>query len=385
MSLPARSVLLRAADHDDLDALVELENACFDGDRLSRRSFRHLLRGRHSQCLVATSEGQVVGYILLLFRRGSSLARVYSLATAPAWRGSGIGRQLLQAAESVARERRCLFVRLEVREDNPAALALYRAKGYKLFDTEPDYYDDGATALRLEKALAHTPPQPHQRQLFYRQSTPFTCGPASLMMAMASLDADSCSLDTRTEIQLWREATTIFMTAGHGGCSPEGLALSAWQRGFDVTLYRQCHDIPFIEGVRDERKKQVIRLVHDDFIERINASEIQLQDTAITPAQLQQHIAAGDCLITLISTWRLNRNKAPHWVFVAGCDERFVYLNDPDPDEDGHHPFHDSIHLPVSHQEFERMACFGSQKLKATLVLRPAGGETLADAGNIVE
>jgi len=29
------------------------------------------------------------------------------------------------------------------------------------------------------------------------------------------------------EINLWREATTIFMTSGHGGCHPIGLALAA--------------------------------------------------------------------------------------------------------------------------------------------------------------
>ena len=34
------------------------------------------------------------------------------------------------------------------------------------------------------------------------------------------------------EMQLWREATTIFMAAGHGGCSGQGLALAATRRGF---------------------------------------------------------------------------------------------------------------------------------------------------------
>ena len=379
--MPAPTALpqIRLATSSDLDPLIALENRTFSSDKLSRRSLRHFLRGQHSRCLVAEQEQQIIGYILLLFRRGSSLARIYSLAVDAAHRGQGIARLLMRAGEAAALERRRLYLRLEVREDNAAAIALYLADGYVLFDQEAGYYEDGATALRLEKALAPQSGPRLKSSVFYMQTTPFSCGPSALMMAMHSLEPDSCRLSRRTEMQLWREATTIFMTSGHGGCSPEGLALSAWQRGFAVTLYMQCNDIPFIEGVRDERKKKVIKLVHDDFIDQISETDIALYHTAITPDQFQRHIDAGDALITLISTWRLNRNKAPHWVFITDCDDQCVYLNDPDPDEDSPHPFHDSIHLPISRPDFERMACFGSSRLKATLVLRQRAADELSD------
>ncbi len=362
---------IRPASAADLEALLALENSSFSGDRLSRRSLRHLLRGRHSRCLVAQDgDGPLLGYILLLFRRGSSLARIYSLAVAEEARGRGVGSQLLHAAEQAAVAHKCLFVRLEVRVDNQAALALYRSRGYVLFDREENYYDDGATALRLEKALVDQARAGTPQGCFYAQTTPFTCGPAALMMAMHDLDPASCTLDRRTELQLWREATTIFMTSGHGGCSPEGLALSAWQRGFDVALYMQCGDIPFIDSVRDPRKKLVIQVVHEDFIDRIGETDIALHSAPIPPQEFRDSLDQGARLITLISTWRLNRNKAPHWVYVTGSDEQVVYLNDPDPDEESLHPFHDCIGLPVSREEFERMACFGSRRLRATLVLR---------------
>ena len=369
MTQPTPKLLIRLASSNDLEPLLALENRCFEGDKLNRRSFRHFLRGQHSCCLVAEKQQQIIGYILLLFRRGSSLARIYSLAVDNDQRGQGVARQLLQSGEQSAIERQRLFIRLEVRVDNPAAIALYQADGYHEFDQEDNYYEDGASALRLEKALSPQPVSRAKAGVFYRQTTPFSCGPAALMMAMHSLDPNSCELSRRTEMQLWREATTIFMTSGHGGCSPEGLALSAWQRGFEVTLYLQCKEIPFIAGVRDSRKKQVIELVHEDFIQRIGETDIVLSPRAITPAQFQRHVDAGDSLITLISTWQLSRDKAPHWVFISDSDPQFVYLNDPDPDEEGHHPAHDSIHLPIGRRNFERMACFGNSRLKATLVL----------------
>ncbi len=370
MSLALCSARIRPATPADLEALLALENNSFTSDRLSRRSLRHLLRGKHSACLVAQDEEQLSGYILLLFRRGSSLARIYSLAVSPRCRGQGVGKQLLIAAEQVAAEHRCLFIRLEVRADNPQARELYRAQGYRKFAEEADYYEDGETALRLEKSLLGRNRNATPNGVFYAQTTPFTCGPASLMMAMHSLAPERCPLTTHMELQLWREATTIFMTAGHGGCSPEGLALSAWQRGFAVTLYMQCRDIPFIDGVRDAGKKKVIQLVHEDFIDQIRQTDIELHETAISPAQIQGHLREGAALITLISTWRLNRNKAPHWVFVANSDDHFVYLNDPEIDEESSHPLHDNIGLPIRREDFVRMACFGSRRLKATVVLR---------------
>jgi [ribosomal protein S18]-alanine N-acetyltransferase len=41
-----------------------------------------------------------------------------------------------------------------VRTDNPAAQSLYARRGYRRFGRREGYYEDGAAALRYEKALA---------------------------------------------------------------------------------------------------------------------------------------------------------------------------------------------------------------------------------------
>ena len=364
-----KGIVLRHAQSSDLDALVSLEHQCFTSDRLSRRSFRRFIRGDHSQCLVLSRDEQCVGYAVVLFRKGSSLARIYSLAVSPSARQGGLGKALLHGSEQAAKAQHCLFVRLEVRADNPTAIALYQAQGYRAFAREADYYEDGETAIKLEKSLVDSNRQSTPNAPFFAQTTPFTCGPASLMMAMASLAPNKGFLDDSLELALWREATTIYMTTGHGGCSPEGLAVSAWKRGFNVALYCQSNGVPFIDSVRDEQKKAIITRVHNDFVTQINNSDIAYYDTAISPTELAQYIANGAAIVTLISTWRLNGNKEPHWVTVTHADEHFVYLNDPDIDPDSAHPSADNIGLPIRKDEFERMACFGRRKLKATLVL----------------
>ena len=59
----------------------------------------------------------------------------------------------MRAAESYAARRGCRALRLEVRKDNSAAIALYQERGFRPFGEYPDYYEDGAAASRLEKRL----------------------------------------------------------------------------------------------------------------------------------------------------------------------------------------------------------------------------------------
>jgi ribosomal protein S18 acetylase RimI-like enzyme len=44
-------------------------------------------------------------------------------------------------------------LRLEIRADNAASLALFKRRGYRRFGRHAGYYHDGMDAVRLEKAL----------------------------------------------------------------------------------------------------------------------------------------------------------------------------------------------------------------------------------------
>ena len=155
MPAPA-PVGIRAASAADLDAIDRLETAVFTGDRMSRRSLRRLLRRPSAVTLVAVAGRHIVGYAMLLFRRGSRVARLHSIARVPDASGRGIGEVLLAAAERNAAERRAVEMRLEVRPDNDRARALYERSGYAVFGRTADYYEDHSDALRMRKSLSGT-------------------------------------------------------------------------------------------------------------------------------------------------------------------------------------------------------------------------------------
>jgi ribosomal protein S18 acetylase RimI-like enzyme len=227
---------LRPARAEDLDRLLVLENRCFELDRLSRRSFRHFLSSDTASCLVTERDGELLGYVLVLFHGRTALARLYSMAVAPEHRAQGLGRVLLEAAEAVALDGGAAIMRLEVHPANFAAIALYRRAGYLEFGIYRGFYEDDSDALRMQHVLVPRLQPDLSGVPHYRQTLEFTCGPAALMMAMKALNR-RLRLDRRLELSLWRESTTIFMTSGHGGCSPHGLALAAWRRGFAVELF----------------------------------------------------------------------------------------------------------------------------------------------------
>jgi len=74
------------------------------------------------------------------------------LAVAPAARGQGLGRALLQAAIAWAKAQGAEAVFLEVGTDNPHALALYAGLGFAKVGMRKAYYA-GRDALVLRLSL----------------------------------------------------------------------------------------------------------------------------------------------------------------------------------------------------------------------------------------
>jgi ribosomal protein S18 acetylase RimI-like enzyme len=145
-------VEIRDAEGEDLEGLSALEARTFASDRMARRSFRRLI-GRKSARLRVAAGRELRGYHLVLFRKGSSVARLYSIAVDDRHRGAGLGRRLLADAERVAVVHRKRVLRLEVREDNLPAIRLYERRGYRIIGRYDGYYADRANALRYEKQL----------------------------------------------------------------------------------------------------------------------------------------------------------------------------------------------------------------------------------------
>jgi ribosomal protein S18 acetylase RimI-like enzyme len=356
--------LVRVGTAKDLDALVRLEKAGFTSDRFPREQLRYLLTQAQTTVFIVEQQGRVCGAAIMAWRKKSSVGRLYSIVIDPAFQGRGLGGKLLQTCEDAALNRGCDRLSLEVRADNCRAITMYEHHGYGMTEELPGYYADGANGLRMVKFLSHGSAADRLAVPYYAQTLEFTCGPACLMMAMHYHDR-TLVLDRALELRLWKEATSIFMTAGLGGCGPYGLAVAAQRRGYQARVIVSNQQTPLLSSVRSAEKREVIRLVDAQLREEARALGVIQDHHHFTLGDIVQAIRQGIVPIVLISTYRLHRVKAPHWVVVTGFDARHVYFHDP------YEGFYagEARHVRTAIPDFQRMRRYGKALDKSVLFI----------------
>jgi len=147
---------LRPCRAADLDALAEIDRACFaPGIAYTREELAAFVRRRGARTWVA-GEGEEVAGFLVAQPESRETLHIVTLDVVAAWRRQGVGSLLMEAAEQWAAKRGLRTVTLETAEDNLPAHQFYLARGYLPRDRVKHYYADGTDAWVMVKPL--TPP-----------------------------------------------------------------------------------------------------------------------------------------------------------------------------------------------------------------------------------
>ena len=131
--------VIRNAAEADLDALEELERACFPLPWTREQLRGELPDERHEFLVAASADGRVLGYIGMMTVLDEGY--ISNVAVAPEARRRGIGRALVKEMLHLAEKRELSFVTLEVRAHNESAIALYAGEGFLPVGLRRDYYE----------------------------------------------------------------------------------------------------------------------------------------------------------------------------------------------------------------------------------------------------
>ncbi|MBI2819608.1 MAG: ribosomal protein S18-alanine N-acetyltransferase [Acidobacteria bacterium] len=146
------AVRFREYEARDFPSLCRLDQMCFPpAIAYDPEEIAAALVQPHTFCVVAEQDEQVVGFILLNYRR--TVGHIITIDLHPDYRRRGLGSRFMKMAEQHLAELGVRRVVLEVATNNDAAIAFYRARGYSTQRILPHYYRDGTDAYMMEKVL----------------------------------------------------------------------------------------------------------------------------------------------------------------------------------------------------------------------------------------
>src|SRR5207249_11615291 len=231
------------------------------------------------------------------------------------------------------------------------------------------YYEDGGDALRFEKRLVLKLPDLKAPPRYFHQTSEFTCGPACIMMALAWADR-RFEPAPAFEFRLWREATTICMGAGPGGCEPFGMAVALARHGLKPELYVSRPAPYFLDTAKSTEKRRVMQLTQREFEREASALAIPSHLTPVTESVLMRALDAGSVAIVLVSGYHMVPRGKPHWIFAFGSDGAHVLVHDPAAVRDDQGMAVAAETYAVPWPAFERVLLLGRERLSAAIVIR---------------
>jgi hypothetical protein len=180
--------------------------------------------------------------------------------------------------------------------------------------------------------------------------------------------------DRALELQLWREANTIFMgpTGGHGGCSALGLALAAHRRGFNVEVHVNHRGVLLASRTRSKERAEVMKELHERDLAEARKAGIVVNYDSLTLADLEQALESGALPVTLNSMDYIHNDPTAHWFVVTGVDKNNVYVNDPWVSVNKGKKPRDMTAVPIPRGKFEDVTTYGKKREQATVLIRRA-------------
>jgi len=135
---------------EHLERIIEIENMSFP-QPWSRGMFEREMSLPISNFFVALLENQIIGYGG--FWRVEDEAHLINIAVHPKYRSKGFGRKILEYLENTMAGQGLKIILLEVRKNNPKAIALYESDGFKITGVREKYYNNTEDAVLMEKKI----------------------------------------------------------------------------------------------------------------------------------------------------------------------------------------------------------------------------------------
>lgn len=311
--------------------------------------------------IVARQGTTIVGAAITARRSLASYLKVSDIwVDAPANSAAAVEDALATEAEQIAWESGAIVVKRECQAAGlPLRPGYVRVEAPEITEPVPDAVTAVPEAHFLWRTRTARTTVPYMRQ-----TSDFTCGGASLSMALAQAGRID-RLSRTIELDIWREATTIL------ACDPFGLALAASARGLTPTVTTSTDETLFLENVETEHEIDLRRYIQSSFREQSRYSGIQSSLHPFSVEDLAAVIRAGGAAIVLVDELLVHGQECPHWILVHGMEGDIFLAHDPWTEPSMGESWVDSYDLPLPPSALDQIAWTGSPRYRAMLTFNP--------------
>ncbi|AWL41072.1 MULTISPECIES: peptidase C39 family protein [Streptomyces] len=221
---------------------------------------------------------------------------------------------------------------------------------------EPSY---GAVAESSYGSVAEPP--------YYGQTTHFTCGAVTALVARAHAGALPVeALDRRAELTLWRDATN------HPACEPVGLGVAvrrAWPSS-SVTVHLDT-DRPVLLDHLPENEREWRALLQDTSRTEADRTGVPVDPRHLTLAAVRSAIGRREQVLLLVSLDGMQGFDVPHWVLCHGVVPGAVVIEDPWANASTGDTWVDAHLLPVADPALDTMSVISADRFRGAVTIGP--------------
>lgn len=310
--------------------------------------------------VIATADGAPVGAVLTSKRASTAATKIVDLWSAD----DSIGRDLLGAVLELVDTREDVALKWET----PIDIGL------------PDFGTElGFTRLRapwgargseaFEGFILWRQPIPHDELGYYAQTTLFTCGAVSALMAAEAQSVPGFTGrddDRDLEIGFWRRASN------YPACEPVGLAVTTREHFGDGHAVEVAldDDGPVLLEEFDGFDRAFRAELQADSLRRAGALGIPVRRERAEIAEIAQRVRAGEHALLLIDEDPMHGEAGPHWVTAHASDGAdVVVIEDPWFGAEVGETWVDAHELPIRASDLDRMVAWGPAQYRGVVFL----------------
>ncbi|MEU6841857.1 peptidase C39 family protein [Streptomyces sp. NPDC046716] len=212
---------------------------------------------------------------------------------------------------------------------------------------------------------------------YYGQTTHFTCGAVTALVAQAHAGTlSSEALDRETELTLWRDATNFL------ACEPVGLGVAvrrAWPAS-PVTIHLDA-DGPVLLDHHPEEDREWRAVLQRASRKQAGELGVPIDVSRLSMTAIRGALDRREHVLLLLSLAGMQGFDVPHWVLCHGAVPGAVVIDDPWANASTGDTWVDAHLLPVPDASLDSMAAVSADGFRGAVTIGrpPRGGAALAD------